>query len=642
MENLAWLDRGPQLYQNVYCLDRETIGPATYFSAYTPDVGEIPWTVALLLGSHSRKHRFENPSPPSLSRVEDALVQFERRLKLAWLHRREEPREFEKPLVKRDVAPVKKTVDGLVTAVCSAVKRLTLQHRKQCRSVMFPKPTFVKAARAWLKENRMTCQVSDKDGTFVLVDEVSFQLLQAFELCKPCYRHVSLSTIEVEFVHAGRQVGNLCRGLKELGYVKWANEVDAYVSKLKSAKALMCEWSCTIKTHKGDRAVVARSLHNSRGHLHCALSEVLNRLIGPELKKREHIAWNSEQVQRACAATKGISSRSVLLKYDVKEFFLSGQHMTLAKLVASAFNDKQLSSWILDCTLFVLSTQFVAWDYQDDVHFQVMEGSGMGERHSGAVSDLAFYMLCEAEILEKRDPLGILLYSRFKDDILVVVKDPQSCPGVTSALVDGASSVYRVERETFSLVAAPMLDLLVFKHTVDAVTQLAWKPYVKPTARHVPLSSSSCHSMSCHRSWPKAEIQRMFSRSCFDRDFQEAKEAKLERFRRFFLAEHVVRSAATWLPRYAPVSCSSCLVPNVHVRVIRLVLPYTARWGGFVQKLRRLQDAYGPALAETGLTCRFEVSFASSSKPLSQLVKTRVQPSLHVFRELWHHVYNGW
>lgn len=48
------------MYHNIYCI--EDLGDSTghKFASYTPEPSELPWTVALLLGSHSRKHVFEN------------------------------------------------------------------------------------------------------------------------------------------------------------------------------------------------------------------------------------------------------------------------------------------------------------------------------------------------------------------------------------------------------------------------------------------------------------------------------------------------------------------------------------------------------------------------------------------------------
>ncbi len=66
--------------------------------------------------------------------------------------------------------PFRGVVDPCITAVSSAVKSLTIRCIKRANSLKLSRPTFVKVALKWLKENDFTCEVSDKDGTFVMVD----------------------------------------------------------------------------------------------------------------------------------------------------------------------------------------------------------------------------------------------------------------------------------------------------------------------------------------------------------------------------------------------------------------------------------------------------------------------------------------
>lgn len=52
INDLAWLSRGADLCNNVYSVHGS---PSV---AAHPAVGDLPWPVLLLLGSHSRKHLF--------------------------------------------------------------------------------------------------------------------------------------------------------------------------------------------------------------------------------------------------------------------------------------------------------------------------------------------------------------------------------------------------------------------------------------------------------------------------------------------------------------------------------------------------------------------------------------------------------
>ena len=177
-----------------------------------------------------------------------------------------------------------------------------------------------------------------------------------------------------------------------------------------------------------------------------------------------------------------------------------------------------------------------------------------------------------------------------------------------------------------------MLDIFVFKHESNGTTKLAWKPYVKPTARHVVLSTSSSHSVSCHRAWPVAEICRMFSRSCFSHHFEEARRAKLDRFEWFFLASESVDLAARWVPKVIP--CTFRAEPVVGPKIVRLVLPFTTKWQGLARTLRSLELQWSSELQKHGFVVHVGVTFKRGSAPLHCLVKHEISPSLHVFRSL--------
>ncbi len=77
-----------------------------------------------------------------------------------------------------------------------------------------------------------------------------------------------------------------------------------------------------------------------------------------------------------------------------------------------------------------------------------------------------------------------------------------------------------------------MLDTFVFKGEGFELGGgfLSYRPYIKPTARHVPLSHHSLHSWSVHRSWPVSEIRRMHSLSMTSCQLEVFKVLKISRF----------------------------------------------------------------------------------------------------------------
>ncbi len=130
---------------------------------------------------------------------------------------------------------------------------------------------------------------------------------------------------------------------------------------------------------------------------------------------------SSEEVQQKLAGVAANQS-SLLLQFDVKEFFLSRNHIKLAEALSSHSSGK-LPKWMRDAVAFALATQCVEWNNNEGRHFQVMKGSGMGIRHSGSISDAAFYTTCELSLACDLEKLDVECYIRFEDDIIVCLRN---------------------------------------------------------------------------------------------------------------------------------------------------------------------------------------------------------------------------
>ena len=328
----------------------------------------------------------------------------------------------------------------------------------------------------------MCAHLSDKDGAFVVISTADLARLVSTQVAKPYYLARSMLSLEVEhkFIIAGMfRFANL---LKKHGFKKWGLEVSGYASECCCLPSRsLCKLGFTIKTHKPLGKVVPRMIHSSVAHSFNALGEVINRMFNHILKLKPCICFSSEDVQRAISKSK-ITKNSILLKYDVEEFYLSGAHSDLANAVAFHMEDP-LKQLVHDMVVFVLSYQFVLFDDEQNSMLQVVLGSGMGMRQSGAVSDLSFNTVGEQWLHDAAlvKSLGVLLYVKYRDDIMVVLEKPSCCPKFHSMLVSSAAHVYRVEREDYSLVSVNMLDMMVLKHTDEFErVYLKFRPFIKP------------------------------------------------------------------------------------------------------------------------------------------------------------------
>lgn len=178
----------------------------------------------------------------------------------------------------------------------------------------------------------------------------------------------------------------------------------------------------------------------------------------------------------------------------------------IANTISSSFPDSKVRSFLREALFTVLGHQVVSNTFDpsqsDSVLWQVMKGSGMGMKHAGSVADLMFALKVELPLRHEHDSLGVLLWLRFRDDVFCVCKDPEASRAIRQRVQELAAPLCEVKLERFSLSWVHFLDITVFKQSTVGVSKLMFKPFVKPTARHIPLAGDSMHPRATHRSWP--------------------------------------------------------------------------------------------------------------------------------------------
>ena len=172
-------------------------------------------------------------------------------------------------------------------------------------------------------------------------------------------------------------------------------------------------------------------------------------------------------------------------------------------------------------------------------------------------------------------------------------------------------------------MSVPFLDFCISK-TGDGY--LEFSPYVKPTARHLPLSSDSCHTRSVHASWPVSECRRMFKRaSCADLA-KAWVAAKISRWRHHLLDERIVSRCERL------VTCMPSLVAKravlefegheglVETSRVRLVLPYRPEFISLPSRLRAfLADKNCHFLQTLGRQFDVQICWCRAGRAMAQL-----------------------
>ena len=141
------------------------------------------------------------------------------------------------------------------------------------------------------------------------------------------------------------------------------------------------------------------------------------------------------------------------------------------------------------------------------------------------------------------------MYRRYRDDVLVLTHDTAGANRLFGIAKQIAAACWTLEVERTSSFSISMLDVRLYKGLKFAYDgRLDFCPYIKPSARHVPLSCFSAHAPSVHRGWPMGEIRRMHKLSGLRSVFEMYRNIKINRFRRFMLKPAVIQSCVLWRP----------------------------------------------------------------------------------------------
>lgn len=228
----AWLRRHDGLLKN-FAHERPTV-------ASVPDRDlKLPWFIALLVGSHSRKHVLISNREICLRKMQRAIGNFSSRVRWARHFRESDGADDGVRLLKWDPRAYRGVVSLDFDAFCRAARRVTLDYvkvansrtrRSKCTSNT---PMFVKSAWAWLKRESMAATPSDKDKGGVLAiahrDKLEAIVNEKLRNSNSCYRAVNDHIPTMRHTLTRPAVHAACKSLKKLGYEKWTRE---------------CGWAC--------------------------------------------------------------------------------------------------------------------------------------------------------------------------------------------------------------------------------------------------------------------------------------------------------------------------------------------------------------------------------------------------------------
>ncbi len=492
----------------------------------------LEWPVVWLLSRHSRKHAFVRSCSVTAEHVTKACIDFDHKTRWAWLFRHS---TAEKPLLRlRGFATPPYTgplVAPELNAYLHGLRRTVLQSFTRGRVIAVRSRTNTnwlplhRLAVRLLAERGLLLAPCDKEAGVVLVTKEDLVAVHSSIVSLPYYRLISeddaaarVPVLRSSFQQLAEKIA-LSSGERDYPLLKVLmkpmHEPSAwYVARLKA----LC------KTHKP--IPTWRNLHCASASAMLGLSRWLNGKLEAILSRYPHILPTVLSFKLA-ASGQAIAHDEVLLKTDVKEFFMSGTSQQLTSLIAAAVAGEPDGALITEVTRWLLMNQYLISSELSGT-WQVVMGSGMGLSHSSALADLAFYQKTDTMVLQKGflKGFGIRHYWRYRDDILLVIK---------AAKVDRFKLLFAARSQpVFHIVFDPagrqatFLSLNV-EATPTGLLQIA--PRLRAPA--VPLSLSSAHPYHVHRRWPKGYMASLKALATTAKDADAAIQELLTRFRDF-------------------------------------------------------------------------------------------------------------
>eukprot|EP00973_Karenia_brevis_P037528 5178462-Karenia_brevis.AAC.1 len=105
------------------------------------------------------------------------------------------------------------------------------------------------------------------------------------------------------------------------------------------------------------------------------------------------------------------------MKGDIKEYFMSGTAQELTEDAIKIIENDKLRPLVKDVIKWLLDNQFVTNPLNKSLH-RVVQGSGMGLRHSGELADAALVGKTEKSLEDDLCACDMAWFFRFKDDFL--------------------------------------------------------------------------------------------------------------------------------------------------------------------------------------------------------------------------------
>ena len=512
-----------------YCKPNMFVWDPSSLTTAKPIPGEIPWPIAFVLGSFSKKYIFASkaPSLTDISRSLSSWIQ-----KLRWKQAMEDKDENGLPKIDpwrslRSKLPVRTcplvtdhsrleqalgpAADVIFQALRTAVfgsggsrgnfnGAAKLGFRMLARSDYIAIPTDKDGGYAWCRKSLLHDHLQ---GILSVPTYVPCEFnIDQKERINSEYEEVCSAIAEAEFAIA-------CDKESRRNAFKLKNALMRDVSRM-NEPMLDCVIQFNVKTHKKPGECKLRVIHASHRSPHKPLQRYLAGKLRRKIDVFGHLLRDTHDLKRKICGC-DVSSKTFFVKLDVKDFYMTGQHdqiisNCLVGVVQDGIVPPELKNPFEKGIKFVLKNQFVVMSSGNRKAWHVKRGSGMGLIASDEMANLDFFEIVEATYVLRPEVIaeyGIVVYLRYKDDILLGLDCDEDSRTSFLAEFRRRAAPYILKEDESSYTSVAMLDVVISK-SVHSSVQLSM--YSKPTVQGIPLCSTSMHSGGVHRSWPTARF----------------------------------------------------------------------------------------------------------------------------------------
>ena len=314
------------------------------------------------------------------------------------------------------------------------------------------------------------------------------------------------------------------------------------------------------------------------------------------LSECHHIVGSTEAFVKKLRGVR-VHDQHFMVSVDIEEFYMSGECAEVAADASRLFAERSPRELMREVLEFLLGNQYIESDLLPERLWHVQLGSGMGMRHSGAVSDAALFVKCEqlfavrAEIMKL---YGIDMFVRLKDDVWLLCHDRKGFHEYFQ-LWKRKAGYYRLKCVELSRTKVTMLQVDVqFKDS-----RIIAMPKFKTASLGPPLHHTSSHPAHVHRSWPAAVIQSFGNITLTVKEANDAKHTFIERLKQYRTPSKIIQS----LQSVDPIVVRQKDPAGKHRTNSWIVIPYHPAWsqGNLTKSVRYYVNDPGTQIMHSGV-----------------------------------------